>query len=287
MGKDKNIRYLMCRELESQIRIGTKKTADRSKQFRETGERKAAYIHSTKTVETYMQHARQYGDWLRERGMGRCSLAEAREHAGEYIRSMPSAYSQKTARSALGRVFGCKGQDLCQIGARRSEDIKRGRTMTDRAAAIERNHPREIEICRSTGVRFGKELPQLCPKNFFRDERGDLYVHLIGKGGRERDALVLGSGKEIIERDLASGRYAADEPICKLPSHANVHSCRADYAARCYQHAVEIGHVDPELKTYHGFDRKAIAYVDQMIGHGNGRLYTAVTNYLSYGDVKK
>ena len=51
MGKNsKNIRYLMCRELERQIQIGTKKRADKSANYHETGERKARYIHAEKTV---------------------------------------------------------------------------------------------------------------------------------------------------------------------------------------------------------------------------------------------
>ena len=88
MGKNnRNIRYIMCRELEKQIKIGTKKTADRDSQYRETGEHKAQYIHSNKTVDTYMQHTKEYGDWLREHGLAHCSLSEAREHAGEYIMS--------------------------------------------------------------------------------------------------------------------------------------------------------------------------------------------------------
>ena len=284
MGKNsKNIRYLMCRELEKQIRIGTKKRADKSANYHETGERKARYIHAEKTVETYMQSAKEYGDWLREHGMGHCSLAEAKEHAGEYIQNFPSAYSQKTVRSALARVFGCSGRELCEVADRRAEDIRRGRTMTDRAAAIERNHPLEVEICRSTGVRFGRELWQLQPKNFWYDDHGDLYIHITGKGGRVRDALVIGRGREIIEQELASGKYRVDEPICRLPSHANVHRYRADYAARCYVYAVEHGYTDSAKTLYHGFDRRAIEFVDENLGHGGKRLYTAVINYLSYG----
>ena len=155
--------------------------------------------------------------------------------------------------------------------------------MTDRTAAIERNHPREVEICRSTGVRFGRELWQLQPHNFRHDEHGDLYVHITGKGGRVRDALVIGKGREIIEQELASGKFREDEPICRLPSHANVHRYRADYAARCYAYAVEHGYTDSKKTLYRGFDRKAIEFVDENLGHGGKRLYTAVVNYLSYG----
>ena len=291
MGKNnKGIRYLMCRELEKQIQTGTKKRDDRERQFAETGERKAQYIHSEKTIETYMQHARQYGDWLRERGMGRCSLQEAREHAGEYISSMPSAWSQKCARSALARVFDCKGQDLCAVKDRRSEDIVRGRTMTDRAAAIERNHPDLAEVCRSVGVRHGRELFQICP-DAIRYKDGEMYLNLIGKGGRPREILVLGKGREISERDLASGRFSGKDQMYHVPSHMNVHAYRADYAARCYDYAAR--HNLASGETYHSrklgkdYDKGCLSFVDQNLGHGGERFYTAIVNYLSYGKSDK
>jgi len=78
MGKNKNIRYRMCRILESQLRIGTKKTADKEAQKRKTGEHKATYIHSVKTTEDYMQYTKDFGDWLLARNMGHCTLDEAK-----------------------------------------------------------------------------------------------------------------------------------------------------------------------------------------------------------------
>lgn len=225
------------------------------------------------------------GDWLIGKGFGRCTMEDARKLSGEYIKSFESAYSQKTVRSALARVFGCTGADLCDVADRRAEDIKRGRVATKRTEAIERNHPEELEVCRSTGVRHNRELWQIQPQNFWKDKVGNLYLHLVGKGGRPRDALILGAGRDIIERDLASGRFQDGEQMYTVPSHTNVHACRADYAARCYRYAMEHGYASGEM--YRGFDKGAISFVDKNLGHGGNRMYTAVVNYLSYGNDQK
>lgn len=290
MGKNKGIRYLMCRELEKQIQTGTKKRDDRERQFVETGERKAKYIHSQKTIETYMQHARQYGNWLRDHDMGHCTMQEAREHAGEYISTMPSAWSQKCARSALARVFDCKGQELCAVRDRRTEDIVRGRAMTERAARIERNHPELVELCRSVGVRHGRELWQICP-DAIRYKDGEMYVDLIGKGGLPREILVIGKGREIIEQDLASGRFSGKEQMYHVPSHMNVHAARADYAARCYEfaerHGLASGDIYHSRKMEKDYDKGCLSFVDKNLGHGSERYFTAIVNYLAYGDAHR
>ena len=72
-----------------------------------------------------------------------------------------------------------------------------------------------------------------------------------------------------------------------VPSHANVHGWRADYAARCYQYALDNGKGSGDV--YHAknnnttWDKGALDFVSENLGHGEGRYYTVVYNYLSYG----
>ena len=72
-----------------------------------------------------------------------------------------------------------------------------------------------------------------------------------------------------------------------MPSHANVHGWRADYAARCYQYALDNGKGSGNV--YHAknnnttWDKGALDFVSENLGHGEGRYYTVVYNYLSYG----
>lgn len=277
----KNIRYEMCRALEEQVQLGTAKRAAE----REHGGQ-SPHLHSAATVRTYMQQARQYGDWLRERGYNHATMAQARDLAPEYIMNQKSAWSQHTARAALARVFGCQGRDLCELARRDPATITRGREQTDRAAAIDRNHADLAEACRSLGARHNRELAHLTARDLHRGEDGELYAHIRGKGGRERDALVLpGRGREIIER---AAQERPTGPLFAVPSHANVHGWRADYAARCYDYALAHGHGSGEV--YHcrdgsgrTYDKGALDYVSDQLGHGERRYYTVVYNYLSYG----
>lgn len=277
----KNIRYQMCRELEGKIRLGSnKRAAERDNNGT------SQYIHSAQTARTYMQQTRQFGDWLRERGMGYCSIDEARQHAAEYVREQKSSYSQHTARSALAKTFGCTGNDICELGKRETSKITRGREVTERQAGIERQNPGLAEVCRSIGARHNRELVRIAAKDFHYDNDGNMYCHIKGKGGRVRDALVMpGRGRDIIEAKIKEQPRGALWP--SVPSHANVHGWRADYAARCYQYALDNGKGSGNV--YHAknnnttWDKGALDFVSENLGHGEGRYYTVVYNYLSYG----
>lgn len=286
MGK--NIRYFICRELESRIMLGTNKRSIKKENNGDT-----PYIHSAATARTYMQQARQYGNWLRERGLNKCSMAKAREHAAAYILSQSSEWSRHTARSALAKVFGCKGDELCELDKRDPRQIIRGRGLTARAAAVERNHPELAEACRSIGLRHGRELMGVTASNFHLGDAAKgqlpdkLYCRVQGKGGRWRDAMVMdGPGRAIIEKALLE---RPEGPLFEIPSHANVHGWRADYAARCYAYALAQAYGNGEL--YHCrdgsgkvYDKAALAWVSEQLGHGRDRYYTVVYNYLSYGN---
>lgn len=278
----KNIRYQMCRALESKISLGTSKRAAKQKSDNGVSE----HIHSAQTARTYMQQARQYGDYLKGNGLGYCTMDEARAHAREYIEAQQSEYSRHTARSALAKVFGCSGPDLCELDKRKPKDITRGRKVTERQRGIERQHPELAEVCRSLGARHNRELTHIEAKDFHVREDGNLYCHIRGKGGRVRDALVLpGEGRSIIERRISQQPSGPLWP--SVPSHANVHGWRADYAARCYQYALDHGYGNGD--TYHArglgseWDKGALDYVSEQLGHGEGRYYTVAYNYLSYG----
>lgn len=283
MGKNKSIKYVMQRKLESQIRMGVSKRAAESKFGGQS-----PYLHSAATVRTYMQQVRQYGDWLSSKGLKHCTIEDARKYAPEYIKSMKSAWSQSTARSAIAKALECKSSDICTVDKREGKNIVRGRTATAKAAAIEQRHPELAEMCRSVGARHHRELANLTAKDFFKKD-DDLYAHIKGKGGRVRDALVMpGVGRNLIEERIAA------QPTGKLfaiPKNTNVHSWRADYAARCYKYAVDNGYTNGKLyKCRDGsgcvYDKGALDFVSKNLGHGDNRHYTVVYNYLSYGKVE-
>lgn len=281
----KNIKYLMMRELESQIRLGQSKRADKIK----NKSRVAKFIHNGNTAREYMRHTGNFGDYLRSIGLNKCSFEEAQMHAEEFIKSAPSIFTQYAIRSALARVFHCKGPALCILPPRKASDIKRGRKMTSRALAVEKNHPELPVICRSIGARHKKEFLKITANDFFYKD-GDLYCHIIGKGGRPRDAIVPeGRGKKLIEEIISKNPTGT---IFRSYSDANIHRYRADYAARIYEEAIKRGKANGKLyKVRDGsgrvYDKGCLAYVNEMLGHGDERGYTAIHNYLSYGESKE
>lgn len=275
-----SIKREMLQNITQQVRYGVSK-----REARAANGGKSPYIHSVSTRNTYMQQCKEYGEWLRERGLNNATRAQAIDHAQEYLDRFSSASTASTARSAIARGLRCETSDLGTVSDRRARDIKRGRgDPSARQAAIERNHKDLAEIGRSLGARHS-ELEAICARDFFYRD-GELYCHIIGKGGRPRDALVLGEGRQLAEHAIAAASRD-DVSIWHVPSHANVHGWRADYAARCYEHGKEIGVQND--KIYHNrlanadYDKGILDYVNENLGHGSNRYDTVTNNYLSYG----
>lgn len=272
------------RILESKIKLGTSKRASKRKNGG-----KSPCIHAGSTARTYMGIVSRYGLWLRAHEMNYCTLEAAKANAAEYILMQHSVYTQYTVRSALAKVFDCSGPELCNLPPRNAADITKGRTLTTRAAAVERNRPELAEACRSMGLRKSRELMLVTTDNFI-EINGKLFVHVKGKGGRIRNAMVLdGPGRKCIEELLK------EQPAGKLfrvPNGANVHRWRADYAARCYRYAMENGmgtgiFYRPRDGSGRVYDKGALDWVSEQLGHGPDRYYTVVYNYLSYGDADR
>jgi integrase len=286
--KSKNIGYTMCSELQKKINYGTSK-----REVKQKNGGKSPFIHSYQTTKTYMKRTRAYGDWLRDNGMNKCSMEQARAKVPEYIASLSSseqsAWTVSTARSALAKVFGCKADDLCKIEKRESSNISRGRELTARTEAIERNHPMLAEAARSIGARHS-ELAAIKPEDFSADSNGNLSVTIKGKGGRVRTAMVMpGKGADHIKTLLQSTKKGTK--MFKIPSGSNVHRWRADYAARCYEYAKAHGMANGQTYSPRGeeetYDTGCLAFVNENLGHGAHRHETAVKNYLSYGDAMR
>ena len=280
MGKKKTIKYLMLRQLELHTRFGVSRHSEKTDNMGQS-----AYIHSSGTLRTYIQQATNYATYLTDRGLRYCTLDDAKRYAADYVLSKHSTWSQSTARSALAKVFGVSGPDICQLDRRDPTEIVRGRVATDRAAAIERNHPDLAAACRSMGLRSGKELRSLTAKDIRHGADGQLYAHVKGKGGRIRDALILpGRGRDIVLQRVSE---RPDGPLFDVPSNTNVHRWRADYAASCYQYALDHGHGSGSYYIPHDgsgsrWDKGALDYVSDQMGHGSDRYYTIYYDYLTY-----
>lgn len=249
------------------------------------------YIHSEASYKTYQQQVARYGDWLTANHPG-ANYNTAGQYVQEYVDSLKaegkSAWTQQTARAAIGKALGVSPTSLAQTDTRHAADIKRGRSSTTHSAAAAAKYSDDMQICECIGVRHGKEAGQVTPDNCHWQGGHIASVSLVGKGGRPRDAVVLpGKGRDILEARCAAAK-SGGSPLMGKMTGCNVHAARARYAARCYDRAIAEGHTSgrtyaPQDGSGKEYDTGALDYVNEQLGHGAGRYDVAVYNYLSYG----
>lgn len=249
------------------------------------------YIHSKATYQTYQQQVARYGDWLAQ-NYPYTKAADAGQYVQEYIDTMKaegkSAWTQQTARAAVGKALGVSPASLAQTDTRHAADIKRGRSSTTHSAAAAAKYSDDMQICECIGVRHGKEAGQVTPDNCHWQGGHIASVSLVGKGGRPRDAVVLpGKGRDILEARCAAAPHGGTHLVGEMTG-CNVHAARARYAARCYDKAMAEGRTSgktyaPQDGSGKEYDTGALDFVNEQLGHGAGRYDVAVYNYLSYG----
>lgn len=185
-----------------------------------------------------------------------------------------SAWTIQTEAKALSKLFGIDPTDVdyFEPPKRRRSDIKRSRVDTERDRHFSKtNNDELIKFCQGTGLRRD-ELKNLRGKDLFsretiesyidkykkkacltsREEKAfeimkdtlffdsNYFIHIKGKGGRERLAPIIGPNEEqIVERI----KKTADEKKVwqYVNSNADIHSYRSDYATAIYKtHARKI-----------------------------------------------
>ena len=133
--------------------------------------------------------------------------------------------------------------------ARQRVDITRSLNAVKRDRHFsESNHAELVTFCRATGLRRA-ELKALRGTALYQDNSG-YYLHITSgsKGGRERYAPIIGD-KELMIRLC---RQAGTEKVFeKIPSGADIHSYRRDYATAVYQqHARPLEQLNAKEKYY-------------------------------------
>lgn len=222
--------------LQGKARFGHPKHVD--KVFKMTDK----YIYSYSTMKTYLKHCNYFIDFCKaddfirqELGHKPRTLEECKPFVERFIKAQEerglSAYTVKMELSALEKLYGEKF-DIKTKATRRS-DIKRsrGEAVRDKHFSEEKNAD-FVTFCRCTGVRRS-EYENVKPSDLITD--GDqMFLHIIGKGGRERLAPIIGTDEE--KRTVLS--YLQTLTGCnKSPAHADIHSYRADYATRIYKNS--------------------------------------------------
>ena len=120
-------------------------------------------------------------------------------------------------------------------------------------------------------------------------DRSGYYLHITSgsKGGRERYAPIIGDKDLVIRLCKQAGDGKVFE---KIPSGADIHSYRRDYATAIYQqHARPLEQLTAKEKyTCRGdrkgevFDRAAMRITSNALGHG--RIAVIAGHYLKEGE---
>lgn len=253
--------------LDSMLAIGESKYQDKKYDLTK------GKIYSWTTYRSYLQQCCQFVRCCRDNHYCK-NLADCRQYVEEWMESRKelSAYTQKLSASALCKLYG---ESLEELGittkrAARSE-ITRSRGTAKRDAHFsEQKNADFVEFCRSTGLRRS-EITKLRGDQLLQEE-GQWYIQTTGKGGRFRIIPICGDVNLVVRKMQSAG---TGKVWAKVPSCADIHSYRADYATRVYlSHARPIEDL-PRKERYICrrdkvgtiYDRQAMLIASQALGH--------------------
>lgn len=225
------------------------------------------------------------------------TLDEAKEfmpHYLEILKERPgnkpgtkvSAWTIRSYFAGIAKVLGLKAKDYylplrCRADIRRS----RGDAKRDKHFSVEKNAAL-IEFCQCTGLRNASELQKIRGDCLVVNEKGDYCIRVTGKGKKERDARIIGTPEQIA-RVVARIKAAGDNLVWpKVPSHADIHKYRADYARAFYDQIARMPEEIPPQERYCcrkdqkgiWYDRIALMEVSRNLGHA--RANVIVEHYL-------
>lgn len=267
--------------LNDRLAIGRKKNAHKAADIT------YKYIYSWETYRSYLKHCCYFVKWC-SKTHGCKTLEECHPYMQEWMKTRKSLspYTQKLEVSALAKLYGYRTGELdINTASRCRKDIKRSRNEVSRDRHFsEQKHADFVAFCRSTGLRRG-ELKALRGTALYQDPSGTYYIHVTSgsKGGRERYAPVIGDIELVCKLCRDAGK---NKVFPSIPSAADVHSYRAEYATQIYKQYVRpLEHLERHEIYYcrgdrkgEKFDRTAMKKASQALGHN--RISVVAGHYL-------
>jgi len=244
-------------------------------------------------VKSYRQTAIEFTTWLQQNHPESRDLMHIpRQQAIEYLQHRQqegkSAWTVSKDMSALNKVCGFDiTKQEADLRERSRDDIKRSRVERESDERYNpANYEEQITFARAFGCRRESVLGgayQVKSVSLFRFD-GMLYVGLIEKGGRYREAPCLQSMQPQVERMFPGiqerrhltehefkALYAASpEPhlFHEYTTKIDNHAFRAEYAMRLY---TELATTQGESKLpqdqYRGYDENILRRVSEALGH--------------------
>lgn len=256
--------------LDDKLAIGESKHLDKLK-----GETQGK-IYSWETYRSYMKHCNYFANYCKEQ-YGCRTLLDCRSYVDEWLKFRSeqglSAYTQKLEASALAKMYSCSTRDFIKTDIRHRENItrSRGEKIRDRHFA-EHKHKELVEFCKCTGLRRAELRALTGDKLIEKDGKYYIKVDTGSKGGRYREAPIVGDVKSVVDRMNSVGSGKVFE---KIPNGADIHSYRADYCTSVYKmYAQDVNTLSrSEVYFCRGdlkgtwYDKNAMLKASQALGH--------------------
>lgn len=272
--------------LDDQFRNGKGRMKHYDKQ---TEEGTKGRIYSDTTLKTYKKHCCYFVKWCK--AVYKCkTLEECRDHASEWIesRSSLSAWTLKTEASALAKLYYCSAEDLgIKTPERKRSAIKRsrGRANYDKHFS-EKNNAALNTFGKCTGLRRAELKRVRGTALFFKGDHYYLRVTDGTKGGRKRDAIIVGAPEDVAEVVRLCKASGNEKIFPKVHKALDEHSNRRLYAQtvyKMYERPLESLSKDQKYFCRGDFkgkvyDRRAMMKASEALGHG--RLGVIASNYL-------
>lgn len=242
----------------------------------------ATSIYARKTSKDYRENWNRYCDSMkaadfRVDGHRPRTLEEAAQYMPQYLEELQnrpgrfgndhlSAWTIRAYFAAPAKVLGLHMQDY-SLPERRRQDVQRSRNNWQQKDFSMENNKELVEFQRCVGLRNFKELQVITGKDLTYVD-GQPCVYVKGKGGRERNAPIVGTPEEvqrIVNRMNAAGSSAV-WPSGSIPKHYDCHGDRAYYACKVYlQHARPVASLSRSDRYSCRGDQKGTAYDRQAM----------------------
>ena len=254
-------------------------------------------IHSYKTYEAYQSTCKQFTMWAKETNQGLRNIEDVKEqHIKDFVRDRYeegySAHTYSKDLAALNKIFNTHiTKAECGVANRSYKDITNNREMKEHHNHINyNNYSNEITMVQATGMRRSN-VEKVTPNTFNYNSEGlPTQIRLCDerkyggsdwseKGGRDRVVDIPEQYQErvrdIIQEHRDNG-YADNKPLFEhIPDRLGTHRFRQEFAETVYKNYIE---EHGESSNYRGYDRDAVAYTSQQLGHN--RLDVVIYNYL-------
>lgn len=201
------------------------------------------YIHSRRTLKTYLQQVSLYADWLRTQGVkSRAKEEEAVAHIQAYLDDLTaqgkSPHTVHTAAAAvckaLGESMGDYDKPLRDSAPRKGREAAASMAGRHDGNMDDARYCRLVSFARVVGLRRA-EYAQLRGRDLVCKD-GRYYVHVLhGKGGREQWQLIDDDDVPIVKECFAG--IGSDELVFSpedMRNKLNLHLFRREQAQEMY-----------------------------------------------------